>query len=126
MPREDTQFKKGDPRASECGKMSKRGPSLTKALAELLEDKQSGIDIKVIAKAVTRAILKGNSGITQQFWDRFDGKLGDELKLTGEITNKIIIQGEEPQVDPGSDGTEGDRDSDNSPEQAPPDMELET
>ena len=97
---------KGDPETREIarkgGKAKKGYRSLKSVMREILASGE--IDIKAYVKAQMLQAIKGNSGMARLQWEYHDGKVKDELELTGKngapITPPVIIvQGVEPKTE---------------------------
>lgn len=99
-------FKKNDPYTKERGKkggQNKKGfRSLKSVMREILASGE--IDVKAYVKTQMLQAMKGNSGMARLQWEYHDGKVKDELELTGRdgapITPPVIIvQGVEPKTE---------------------------
>jgi hypothetical protein len=83
---EQYKFKKGDKRASEAGKKSKRKPSLKRALRDYLakETSENGkLSEENVVKSVLLHAMKGNSGMAKLIFEYVDGKVKDIKEHTG-------------------------------------------
>ncbi len=83
-------FKKGDKRASECGKKSKPNPSIKAAMKRLIESGE--VDINQYTKSLFINAMKGNSGIAKILSEYIDGKVADKLELEGNVNNVLTFE----------------------------------
>jgi len=84
-----TPFKKGDPRAVEGGKKSKRGPSIKSAMKRLIESGE--IDVDEIAKGMFQQALEGNGAYAKLVMEYIDGKVVQPIDLDANV-NTLSFQ----------------------------------
>jgi hypothetical protein len=99
MTNPDTQFKPGDPRASEAGKKSRRKPLEVRMQEFLNEKMQEGDDRSredILRQALFKFAIKGNMLAVKEMLDRAYGKAKQSIEHTGEggdpIQSKITIE----------------------------------
>jgi len=85
-------FKKGDSRAIEAGKKSKRGISIVTALKKQFLSGE--IDIDKIAKEMIEQMPK-NPAMAKLIIEQLDGKPLDKIEITGAKENYIIVTPQE-------------------------------
>lgn len=85
-------YVKGDPRAIQGGKKSKRGISLKRVLKEFLQkqaDDNGSLSPENIIKAMTLHGMKGNSAMLKLMFEYIDGKVED--KVTAKVETELTI-----------------------------------
>jgi len=88
-------FKKGEKRAVECGKKSKRGVSLKTALKKMFKeqnDMSGDLSEENFVKACTLAGMKGNAGMAKIIFEYIDGKVKQEIELEANVTSELTFQ----------------------------------
>ena len=86
---EATKFKKGDKRASEAGKKSKRGPSIVAALKKKL--KESPDVEKTIMDALILHATDGSPAHMKMILEYIDGKVPDKVEMKSSVKEDVKV-----------------------------------
>ena len=84
-------FKKGDPRTIAAAKKSRRGPSLVTKLKNYLRDNPD--KEKALVEALVNNALDGNPAHMKMALEYVDGKVKDQMELTGKDGGPLETDG---------------------------------